>query len=157
GIGLAKMLDLFEHETCAPDLGGERGIRWQEAAWEDVLLDEIRILPVGLEALLLDRDDLEQRGTATLEATVKRVEITWPIGLADCPEHFERHDAVVAALDVAIILDAQVDVIGLAGLLGDALGPGELRRGQRDTGHLSVRFNREMLGERAPAAAYFQN
>ena len=72
----------------------------------------------------------------------QRREVRRPPALADRLEHLDRHDAVVDAAFVAVVLHAELDAIRQAGA-GDALARiRRLRVGQRQAGHAMSRRGR---------------
>src|SRR4029077_5273790 len=71
---------------------------------------------------------------------------------ADMLEHADRHDAVEAAVDVAIILKPEAGIARQAALERPVLGALILLLRQRDAGHLGVGNFREIERQTAPAA-----
>ena len=94
----------------------EAGLADQQAAREDVGLDEIGIGGVAVEQIVADRDELERRLAAGLEQAGDALEIVRPIFLADRLHHLDAGDGVEPALDVAIIGERDVDLAGEAGM-----------------------------------------
>src|SRR5271155_516663 len=88
----------------------ESGLRWQAAAWKYVALDEINGAAVIVKMLFGDGDHLKDRPSARLHAAGDFAEVGRPPCFADRLGHFDRDDAVVAAVDVPVVLEPEIDL-----------------------------------------------
>ncbi len=127
------------------------------AAGKDVALDEIHVVSVGLVEPVVDGDDLQRRPSARPKAVAQHGEIERPIFFADGLQHLDRHDPVEAAVQVAVVLKAQVDpVVEALGLQA----PGreiELVPGDGDRRNVAAEFLRGPAAKATPAAADLQH
>ena len=131
--------------------------RRQHAAGEDVALDEIGAPGIVLEHGVLDRDDLQARKPAGLQAGRHLVEIDRPVFLADRLEHFDGGDPVVNAGFIAVILKDDLDLVIEAGLEDALAGIVILLAGNGQGAHIGADLAGRKLGKAAPAAADFQH
>ena len=79
------------------------------------MLDKVRRAAISVEARFFDRDGLDGGPTAGFEALSECIEIDRPMCDADCFEHFDRHDLIKEAIDIPIVLQTDIDLVGETG------------------------------------------
>ena len=80
------------------------------------VLGKVRRPAIGIEARFFDRDGLDGGPTAGFKALSECIEIDWPMCDANCFEHFDRHDLIKEAIDISIVLQTDIDLVGETGL-----------------------------------------
>ena len=131
----------------------EDGLAGQHAAGKNVALDEIDAFAVALEQAVIDGDDLERRLAALFQAVENLGEIARPVGFTDCLEHFDRGDPVIEADMVAIVLQADIDLLGKAFALHAGQRVIALGGGDGQAGDLAAPVPGGIFGKAAPATA----
>ena len=84
----------------------------QHAAGEDVGLDEVGAGRIAVEQGRIDRDELQRRAAAGRRARGDGGEIGVPIFLADRLDHLDRGDGVELFVELAIVGQADLDLVG---------------------------------------------
>jgi hypothetical protein len=100
---------------------------------------------------------LQRRLASGFEDIGDFAEIDRPIFLAHGLEHFDGGDLVEGAVDIAVILAADVDESGEVGALDTFLRVDELGVGDGEAGDACADFPSGVFGETAPAATDFEN
>ncbi len=114
------------------------------------------MLAVAVEEVIGDHDGLHEGRAAGHDVSFQGSEIVGPEPLADRLDHLDRDDVIIAALDVAIVAELQVDAVGQPGPLQPRTRVFELLPGDRHAGHPHAATRRD-LGEATPAAADLQD
>src|SRR5579871_1637954 len=138
GARVRKSERFVVHETQSGplELLVENGLRRQAAAGKYVSLDEIDGAAIIVEMLLPDGDHLKDCSPTGLEATRDLVEVGRPPRFADRLGHFDRDDAVVAALDVPVVLQPQIELRCRAASSGEVAGELQLSRREGQPGNV---------------------
>ena len=131
-------------------------LRRQHAPGKDILLDEIRVLAVGLEAFVIYSDHLDNRVAAWLEQVAQLIEVGVPVAFAHGLEHFNGYDVIEAFIDVAVITQFKTCLLGQASAVNAFLGVAELLPRESDTVNRYPLARRE-LSETTPAATYLED
>ena len=131
----------------------EPGLADEQAAGEDVGLDEIGIGGITIEQVVADRDELDRGAAAGAERAGDAIHISRPIFLADRLDHLDAGDGVEPVGHVAVIDQADLGAFRKAGAREPALGIGFLLLRQSKTGDVDAIVACRDLGEAAPAAA----
>src|SRR5262249_33855507 len=109
-IVLADLLHPFDAQVGMQLQGaGDPVQRGQQATGEDVLLDPIELASVAIEALVWNRDGLQEHESARLQQTRTSGEEGRIVLVTDGLEHLDGHNAIEAASDLAIIAQVHVD------------------------------------------------
>jgi hypothetical protein len=125
----------------------DRVDRRNEAAREHIALDVVDAAPGLFVAVVLDGDGLQQGNAIGLEQALQRGHVGVQVFGADGFDHLDRYQLVELALQVAVVLHQQRDLVLQAGdaalggqrmLLGGDGGGGDVaavvpRRVQRET------------------------
>ena len=128
----------------------------QEAAGEDVALDEVHLAAGGHEALIANRDGLQCDQACRFEQALEGLQVGRQILMADRLDHLHRDDAIEAAFQCPVVFLEQRDAI-LQPFRGDArLGIGVLLIGDGRGGHAAAACSCGMDRQPAPAGADFQ-
>ena len=128
------------------------------ATREDVLADEVRARAIAGVVFVLHRDDLHHGAAPVLEQRTQTPEVAGQVLVTNRLEHLARDNAVkrslaLGALDVAIVLQTELNQVVHAGGLGARARDGELLFGQRDTDHAAADPLRDAHAHGAPTAA----
>ena len=97
-------------------------------AGENPHLDEIRVAPVGVKTVMLNRDDLQACEPTRTQAIGQALEKDRPVLFADRFEHLDGCDFVELAGHIAIVLQPDFNTIGKAGFCNFLACPFSLRR-----------------------------
>ena len=138
GIIIPEGVACIAQQPCLSERLVKAVWRGQHAAREDVFLDEIDALAVGLPTLVGEGDHLKCRLSAGLEALADLVEIDRPVFLAHRLEHLDRGDAVIAAGFVAVILKLERHLVGKTSLFNAFNGILVLFLADRQAGHIQA-------------------
>ena len=140
-----------------PAGGGHRSLQGaqarQVAAREDMLADPVGAVAVAVVELVRDGDHLHRRPPLGREQALAGGEEVTEIAVADRLEHLDRHDGVVAAARVAVVLEADVGSAGEADPRQTVAGEARLGRRQGQAGDVAAELRGSDLGEAAPATA----
>ncbi len=101
-------------------------------------LNEIRVAPVPIEAVIGDRDALQHDGAARLEQAAEPVEIDRPPGLAHGLQHLDRDDAVELPLTQPVVLQPELGAIRQTGRFQPRRRVGVLRGRQCQAGGMDA-------------------
>src|SRR5829696_2577834 len=155
GVVGAELLDVPADEPGALQRQHHAGDVRRLAVGEDVALRERAALDV---AVLKARDAVVEEAAARPEHRAELLGVDIDLRLADVLDHPDRRDRVeVLAGELAVVLDADLDLVGdtrLLHLLARELG---LVLGQRDSYRFDAVALRRVDDEAAPAAADVQD
>ena len=129
--------------------GEDLGEGGDVAAGEDVLVDEGLVVGGGGGL----RHGVEQHDAVGGEEAVGGAEEGRVLRQADVLEHADGDDVVEAALDLAVVLDAEAHAVGEAGGGGALGGDAVLLLGEGDAGDVGAGDAGEVERHAAPAAA----
>jgi len=129
----------------------------EEGAGEDHFLDPIDTFGEALVSVVGDGDHLDGEEACRLEDFVALGEEGFVEFVADCFDHFDGDDFIEGALDVAVVLDTDLELVFQAGVLDALAGVGGLCFGDGDTGDLTAIVCGGVAAEAAPAAADFED
>src|SRR3954453_7786978 len=83
----------------------------QQAAWEDVGLNEVRIARVAVEQAMIHRDELERRAARWLQVAGYAVEISTPPAPPNRLDHFHRRNGIELFGGLPIIGQSDVNSV----------------------------------------------
>ena len=154
GLGVVQAQDLDVGDPQVGLLDGRDDFRQagDVAAREDVFLGE----GVGGARPVHLADRVNQGHAVVVQQAMDGLEIGPEVRRADVFQHADRDDAVELLVQVAIVGQAEVGLVGQARLLGALLGQGQLLGRQGDPGHLGAEVLGQGHGEAAPARADVQ-
>src|SRR5262249_3821898 len=127
--------------------------RGQHAAGKDIALDKVDFPTIGLEIGVLDGDGLDASESARQQPITQLRKISRPELLADRLDHLDRCDPVIALALVAIVLQADLDLLVEAGGLDALLREIALLPADGEPDDLGAKSLGDIFGEAAPAAA----
>ena len=133
--------------------GSDRGYG---AARKNVPLNEIHRTPRLFVALVCNGDRLQQHQAVVIEQAPALAEIVVVELVTDGLDHFDRHQLVVAAGEVAIILQQHGDPVRQSRLLDALPGKVELLTGYGGARHATAVMPCGMHRHATPAGADFQ-
>ncbi len=111
-VGVAEILLGDQLQVAGARFGGhDRVDRWDEAAREYIALDVIDAAPGLFVAVVLDGDGLQQGNAIRLEQALQRGHVGVQVFGADRFDHLDRHQLVELALQVAVVLHQQRDLV----------------------------------------------
>ena len=123
----------------------------EQAAREDIGLDEISAFRISIEQRILHRDILDRRLTAGLQVARDAVHKGRPVFTPKRLDHLHAHDCIILAIRIAVILLAEIDrrIVPFA-------RPGKLFVRQAYRRDFCT-FRSEVIRQPAPAAADLEN
>ena len=156
-VVLAEPGDGVPLEARLVGLLAQPGFARQHPAREYVFPHEVGALAIDAKQLVPDGDDLQAGPPTWREHLAHLAEIGRPIGLTHRLEHLDRSNPVKLSLDIAIVHQPDVGLVGQA-LVEQALaGEVVLSLGDGHAGDAGADLARGEFGETAPAAADLQH
>ena len=131
----------------------ERGHRRDVAPGEDAVLDEVDGAAGAIVVIVRDRDRLHREARVGRPESLAVLEELAVVFVPHRFDHLDRHDLVVGPLQVAVVLETQVDPVGETRRLDPLLRDRVLLFRDRRRRHLAAVLARRMDRERAPTGA----
>ena len=129
----------------------------EEGAGEDHFLNPIDALGEALVSIIGDSDHLDGEEAFGFQDLVALGEEGFVELVADGFDHFDGDDFIEGALDVAVVLDADLELVFEAGVLDALAGVCGLCFGDGDAGDLTAVVCGGVAAEAAPATADFED
>ena len=104
---------------------------WQASAWKDIALNEVGGATISIVLLIADDDCLQQHRSVRPQKSAARGKEGVEVLVPDRFDHLNRHQLVVLALQVTIILGKHFDFFRQIGIANSLLGHFLLTLGNR--------------------------
>ena len=131
----------------------DTGERSQLRAGKDVFLNPVAAAAISGKRAVVHRDRLDQHAAVRFQQAIAGAEELVVKFVADCLEHFDADELVVAAAEVAVVLEEKLDGLAAEALAGVVVLLAADRRG----GDVAAVVVRGMERERPPPGADFEH
>ena len=155
-VGCDVLRPDLAHLGVAGEAGGDLRLRGEAAAGEDVGVGEAARPLLDLVEAVVDRDRLQQHQPVRAEQLVAAAEELVEVPPADGLDHLDRDEAVVAAAQVAVVLEQHGDPVLEPGFGDPALASSSCSRGDRRRRHPAAVLAGRVDRQAAPARADLQ-